>query len=211
MVSSRSIKAQAGISLISLMVGVTISLISAVAMLSMYRHTIQISTKTMQMSVQDGERSSAMTITPLLLQDAGFGIVSASVSSNIIALSNASLSGSTLSGTSGGANSNALIWRFKTSGVTQCSALLAPADNKGLLLLGPVNCTNLSDASKPIWTSSRSLASVGGFSFTLSTVANCRQFGYSSSGRATVQITSNNANEIQVNSLSCLSNLVIAP
>ncbi|WP_293935876.1 hypothetical protein [Iodobacter sp.] len=216
MVLSPSINNQAGISLISLMVGVTISLISAVAMLNMYRHSIGISINTKQMSVQDGERSSAMTIAPLLLQDAGFGINNAAVSSNIIALSGASLAGNTLSGTVGGANANALIWRFNTSGTTQCSALISNA-TQGLLLLGPVNCTNISDWSGPIWTTSRALASKstkdtkGTFSFTLSTVANCTQFGYSSGGRATVLISSNNANEIQVNSQSCLSNLVTAP
>jgi hypothetical protein len=210
MVLSHSIKNQAGISLISLMVGITISLICSVAMLNMYRHTIGVSINTKQMSVQDGERSSAMTIAPMLLQDAGFGINNASISNNIITLSGANLSGSTLRGTLGGVNANGLVWRFNTSGAMQCAALI-PDTNQGLLLLGPVNCANISDWSGPIWTTSRALASTGTFNFTLSTVANCTQFGYSSGGRATVLITSNNANNVQVSSQSCLSNLVTAP
>ncbi|MGL4602644.1 MAG: hypothetical protein ACRCU9_00735, partial [Iodobacter sp.] len=83
MVLSRSIKAQSGISLISMMVGITISLITSVAMLTMFRHSIKIAADTRVMSQQDGERTSAMTIAPILLQDAGFGINNADVDSNM--------------------------------------------------------------------------------------------------------------------------------
>ncbi len=209
---SRSIKSQSGISLISLMVGVTISLITAVAMLTMFRHSIRITANTTAMSKQDGERSSAMTIAPMLLQDAGFGINNAAVGTNIVALSGATLAGTTLGGTpvTSGANANAVVWRHQTAATLQCSALLAIPE-KGLSLLGPITCAALTDWSTASWTT-QPLASLGTFNFVLRvTPTPCTQYGYASNGRATVQISSNNANDVPINSLSCLSNLTVTP
>jgi hypothetical protein len=208
MVLSRSIKSQRGISLISLMVGVTISLITAVAMLTMFRHAIKITADTTKMSKQDGERSSAMTIAPMLLQDAGFGINNAAVGSNIVALSGATLTGATLAGTAGGANANAVVWRHQTGATLQCSALLATPE-KGLSLLGPITCAALADWSTASWTA-QPLASLGTFNFILTTTP-CTQYGYASNGQATVKISSDNAINKPINSLSCLSNLTVTP
>lgn len=206
---SRSIKAQSGISLISLMVGITISLITSVAMLTLFRHSIKIAADTKAMSQQDGERTSAMTIAPILLQDAGFGINDADVDTNIIAIKGAALAANKLTGTtvSAGEKANAIIWQRKLGATTECSALFAA--DKGLQKLGPVNCASLATWGNLTWTT-QPLAAIGKFEFVLAKVpANCTQFGYASSGKATVEITSDNATGRAVRSLSCLSNLVV--
>lgn len=208
---SRSIKAQSGISLISMMVGITISLITSVAMLTMFRHSIKIAADTRVMSQQDGERTSAMTIAPILLQDAGFGINDADVDSNMIAIKDAAFTGNKLTGNKAGAGekANAIIWRRNLGAGMECSALFAAAD-KGLQKLGPVNCASLAAWGNLTW-NTQPLAIIGSFDFVLTKVpANCTQFGYASTGKATVEITSGNATGRPVRSLSCLSNLVVA-
>ncbi|NHQ86419.1 hypothetical protein HA050_09860 [Iodobacter sp. HSC-16F04] len=213
MVLFRSIKSQSGVSLISMLVGITISLITALAMLTLFRHSIKITADTTQISKQDAERTSAMTIAPILLQDAGFGINNARVSDNIIALKGAAFSASKLSGTvaASGETANALVWLRNLGTNFQCSALFA-VPGKGLLLLGPINCTGLSTWSTASWATAKPLASLGTFNFVLSnTAGTCSQFGYASPGRATVTIQSNNAIGQSVSSQSCLSNLVVSP
>lgn len=213
MVLFRSIKSQSGVSLISMLVGITISLITALAMLTLFRHSIKITADTTQISKQDAERTSAMTIAPILLQDAGFGINNARVNDNIIALKGAAFSASKLSGTvaTSGETANALVWLRNLGTNFQCSALFA-VPGKGLLLLGPINCTGLSTWSTASWASAKPLASLGTFNFVLSnTAGTCSQFGYASPGRATVTIQSNNAIGQPVSSQSCLSNLVVSP
>ncbi|MCX7207476.1 MAG: hypothetical protein NT086_16140 [Proteobacteria bacterium] len=214
MVLFRSIKSQSGVSLISMLVGITISLITALAMLTLFRHSIRITADTTQISKQDAERTSAMTIAPILLQDAGFGINNASVSDNIIALKGATFSAaSKLSGTvtASGETANALVWRRNLGTNFECSALFAAPD-KGLMLLGPINCTGLTAWSTASWASAKPLASLGTFNFVLSnTAGTCSQFGYASPGKATVTIQSNNAIGQLVSSQSCLSNLVVSP
>ncbi|AMC33633.1 PilW family protein [Janthinobacterium sp. B9-8] len=214
MVLYRSIKSQSGVSLISMMVGITISLITAVAMLTLFRHSIKISTDTTQISKQDAERSSAMTIAPILLQDAGFGITDASVSSHIIALKGAAFSvANKLSGTTAasGETANALVWLRNLGTNFECSALFAAPD-KGLMLLGPINCSALTEWSTASWPPAKPLASLGTFNFVLSnTAGTCSQFGYASLGKATVTIQSNNATGQAIRSQSCLSNLVVSP
>ncbi|MEJ2794469.1 hypothetical protein WAE56_13725 [Iodobacter sp. LRB] len=213
MVLFRSIKSQSGVSLISMMVGITISLITALAMLTLFRHSIRITADTTQISKQDAERTSAMTIAPILLQDAGFGINNARVSDNIIALKGAAFSASKLSGTvaASGETANALIWLRNLGTNFECSAIFAEP-GKGLMLLGPINCTGLSTWSTASWASAKPLASLGTFNFVLSnTAGTCSQFGYASLGRATVTIQSNNAIGQPVSSQNCLSNLVVSP
>ncbi|AZN35744.1 PilW family protein [Iodobacter ciconiae] len=214
MVLFRSIKSQRGISLISMMVGITISLITAVAMLTLFRHSIKISANTTQFSKQDAERTSAMTVAPILLQDAGFGITDASVSGNIIALKNATFSSANkLSGnaTANGEAANAIVWLRNLGTNLECSALFA-APGKGLMLLGPVNCTGITAWPAASWGPAKPLANLGTFNFVLSnTVGTCGQFGYASHGKATITIQSNNATGQAIHSQSCLSNLVVSP
>ncbi|STQ90526.1 hypothetical protein [Iodobacter fluviatilis] len=214
MVLFRSIKSQSGVSLISLLVGITISLITALAMLTLFRHSIRITADTTQISKQDAERTSAMTIAPILLQDAGFGINNARVSDNIIALKGATFSASNkLSGTvaANDKTANALVWLRNLGTNFECSALFAAPD-KGLLLLGPINCAGLTTWSTANWATGKPLASLGTFNFLLSnTAGTCSQFGYASLGKATITLQSNNAIGQPVSSQSCLSNLVVSP
>ncbi len=65
---------QRGMTLISLMVGLLLSMISILAALSLYKSLVQVSIESRTDAVQDGQLASAMLSLQLELQTAGYGI-----------------------------------------------------------------------------------------------------------------------------------------
>ena len=63
-----------GQSLISILVGIVISLLTIAAMLSLYRNVINTSSEAARSSLRDGNVASAMTSARIYVQEAGFGI-----------------------------------------------------------------------------------------------------------------------------------------
>lgn len=102
----RFINKQRGISLISLMVGTALSMLSILAMLALYKNLIQVSVTATQHANHDGGLASAMLTTQLVLQGAGFGM--SEPVENLVRLP----------------NKNTLFWRYKNAGQdASCSGL----------------------------------------------------------------------------------------
>lgn len=148
-----------GFSLISLMVGMTLSLLSVLAMLSLYRNMVGISVRSIQDSRQDGQIAAALLTAQQEMSNAGFWISGTPDASFKLlanaALSNGSLSGSarTLSGTA--STGNALIWSYKTANTAtaSCAGLLVQ-DGKLSRLQGASGCTSTSQWNSTTWSAS---------------------------------------------------------
>lgn len=123
---------QHGVTLISLLIGLVISMIAVLGVTTLFRTVLKNNTEASVSAQITAERASAFLITDMHLHDAGYG-VDGSADSNLLLLSSALLEGSSLSGTphlpsswGNEKNGNALIWRFKNgldSTNTSCAGL----------------------------------------------------------------------------------------
>jgi Tfp pilus assembly protein PilW len=157
---------QRGFNLISLMVGVSLSMISILALLSLYKNLIGVSVQSIQDSRQDGQIAAAVLTAQRELLNAGFRVDASPV--QIILLNDASLSNGTLSGTPRAldtatsttpATGNAMIWTYKptATGTAVCAGLLMKKDTGKetgtlLRLQGATNCALVSQWSTTTWT-----------------------------------------------------------
>lgn len=142
-----------GVTLISLMVGLLISMVVVVSALMLYQNLVRAAGSSRVGATGDAQRSAALLSAGLVLQDAGFGIAAPSLSDDLRVLSGASISAAgRLSGTAlactemdhcpnpGTAQANAILWRQNltpqepNSGY-QCAALLAPHGDSAQTLL----------------------------------------------------------------------------
>ncbi len=151
---------QTGETLVSLMVGLLLSIIVALAMVSLYKVTTTTTTLASQDAAADTQLTAALLRAGMASQDAGFGIAGATVGAQVKVIAAAALSNQSLSGTvaAAQASGNALLWATQTGAVAQCAGLLYQDANDGsggLYYLGPVNCSsgNLSAWSTLAWTS----------------------------------------------------------
>ncbi|MBT0568901.1 hypothetical protein KIK84_01055 [Curvibacter sp. CHRR-16] len=140
-------KKQTGISLISLMVGLVISLIILLATVIVFKNLIRTSMSSKEDSINDAQRLSSILTSQLLVQSAGFAITSATVGTDLVVLSGASIDATTgvLSGTlqSVGTEGNAVVWGEKIGSTYQCAGLYSPSTG-GMYRLGPQDCTSAS-------------------------------------------------------------------
>lgn len=147
---------QRGITLISLMTGLVISMVLVLATLMLFQRMVRASTAARMDAQADAQRSAAFLSAGIAAQEAGYGIDAAQAGTHLVVLTNAALDGSTLSGTSAslGATGNAVVWAENATGARRCSALLAPSpsDKGGLRKLGPVTCANAAAFSTLEWT-----------------------------------------------------------
>lgn len=157
---------QQGFSLISLMVGVSLSMISILALLSLYKNLIGVSVQSIQDSRQDGQIAAAVLTAQRELLNAGFRVDASPV--QIILLNDASLSNGTLTGTprafdtatsTSPATGNAMVWTYKltATGTATCAGLLMKKDagkETGALLRlqGAASCALVSQWSTTTWT-----------------------------------------------------------
>ncbi len=138
--------AEAGITLISMMIGLVISSLSILAMLSLYRNLVHQAADSIVHSNLDGQVAAGLLTAQIELQSAGFGIASAAVNQDLMLLAGASLTpGGMLSGTiqnilGSEQEGEAIVWGSDpTRSAYLCSALLA--EDGGLILLRGVPCT----------------------------------------------------------------------
>lgn len=159
--------AQQGFNLVSLMVGVSLSMISILALLSLYKNLIGVSVQSIQDSRQDGQIAAAVLTAQRELLNAGFRVDATPV--QIVLLNDASLSNGTLSGTPRAidaatsttpATGNAMVWTYKptATGSAVCAGLLMKKDTGKetgtlLRLQGATNCALVSQWSTTTWTS----------------------------------------------------------
>ncbi|MEB0150626.1 prepilin-type N-terminal cleavage/methylation domain-containing protein [Pseudomonas sp. CCC2.2] len=167
---------QDGFTLISLMVGMVISLVSILAMLSLYKNLVHSSVVSTQSARQDGQVASGLLMAQRALMNAGFWMgssttrASTDVDNNFVLLSGATLSNGRLSGTqitqatlpllttfaTAGVSANAIVWSYQTSTSTAtatCSGLVV--SNGALISLkGAAGCTQASSQwTATTWTS----------------------------------------------------------
>lgn len=227
---------QKGISLISLMVGTTISLFLAIAMLQLFKSVTKISTTAQQDAVNDSQITAALLASGFALQAAGFGIAQPTLGTDLELLGTASLQGTQLSGTAitvteqfntaQASDGFALAWRSLPSlgaSTSQCHALYAPARNAGgnapgytagLYLLQSQNgCPeNLHNAQ---WRTVRTLAD--GVDFVLqASQQTCTPLGHTNGGKAPsthllVQISTRSSAGLALSEHYCLRNFVFDP
>lgn len=148
---------QRGFNLISLMIGMTLSLISILAMLALYKNMVGISVRSIQDAQQDGQVSAGFLTAQLEMRNAGFGM-DLPISNSIVLLAGATLSSGTLRADNSYTppvenTGNALIWVSKASSTAEptCAGLLV--QNGQLVYLRAANtCRAITDRGTTTWT-----------------------------------------------------------
>lgn len=149
---------QRGITLISLMTGLVISMVLVLATLMLFQRMVRATTAARIDAQADAQRSAAFLSASIAAQEAGYGIDAAHVGTHLVVLKDAALDKDdfTLSGdpASSGVTGNAVVWAENATGAWRCSALLAPSlsDKGGLRKLGPVPCDDDEPFSTLEWT-----------------------------------------------------------
>jgi len=214
---------QSGESLISLMVGLLLSMVVALAMLSMYKVSARYGGQAGQDAAADAQLTAALLRAGQAVQDAGYGIASASLDTQLVVLSGAALNNRALTGSTvaTGASGNAVLWAMNTTGTAQCAGLLFKATSGGgggLFFLGPVACStgSVSDWSSLSWTSIRwvdrpayqssNAYNQTAISFSVASTA-CKPFGVTaSSGNVVWTLSSTNRSGAPLAEQQCLFN-----
>ncbi|CAD5108308.1 hypothetical protein [Zestomonas carbonaria] len=109
---------QQGVTLISMMVGLLISLLVILVMMTSFRTLISISAEASRGAFQDGELATALTALQMDIQGAGYGL-DATVSPALVK--------SPISLPEHGSE-EALLWRFKDGGALTCAGVVERAD-----------------------------------------------------------------------------------
>lgn len=148
-------KQQRGLTLISLMVGLTLSLLTIAAMMAMYRITIGVATDAGRTARFNGEISNALFVAKTKLQAAGFGIDDPAYQTDFFVLQDAVLVSESLSGTAVAVNTegNAVVWAWvDDEGVRRCELLLAPGSGAALDYYSPdEECDSAADWASIAW------------------------------------------------------------
>lgn len=200
MMNSRTFH-QEGVSLVGLMVGLVISMITILAMLTVYKTTLRSASETGRGAATDGQRLSALFAAQTLLQEAGYGVASAAFGTDLVVIAGASLDSSSnqLSGSVVGglpASGNAIIWGTKTATAYMCNGLYAPASG-GLTRLPAIACTNASASwNSVVWTQTKLVDDnkiARAFMISVTQATGCKTFGIGGSGSLLVRLTTKNS------------------
>ena len=205
---------QRGITLISLMTGLVISMVLVLATLMLFQRMVRASTAARMDAQADAQRAAAFLSAGIAAQEAGYGIDAAHAGTHLVVLKDAKLDGSTLSGTSVslGATGNAVVWAENATGARRCSALLAPSGSGqgGLRKLGPVPCADAAAFSALAWTAlPLSDAPAAPVAITWRAAA-CTPFGIAAgtgAPKVLLTLTAANSNGVELESSQCLANV----
>lgn len=211
-----------GYSLLSLLVGMLISLITISGGMVAYRSALHGVVPAAQNASHDGNRMTGLLRAAKLVQGAGFGLDGSALGGDVRVLSDATLSGTTLSGTSqtvSPAIGNAIIWREDSTtgncGVAAdctCFGLFSHDTDGGLQLLFKTSCGVW---PSPAWDAEPLMDDERSVGFTVTADAGCTPYGASSSAigtqklaMATTMSTESSAGtETAVTTTVCLANL----
>ena len=205
---------QRGITLISLMTGLAISMVLVLATLMLFQRMVRATTAARMDAQADAQRSAAFLSAGIAAQEAGYGIDAAQAGTHLVVLTNAALDGSTLSGTSVslGATGNAVVWAENATGARRCSALLAPSGSGqgGLRKLGPVLCADAAAFHALAWTAlPLSDAPAAPVTITWREAA-CTPFGIAAgtgAPKVLLTLTAANSNGVVLETSQCLANV----
>lgn len=223
---------QRGVSLLSLLIGLVISMIAVLGVTSLFRTVIKNNTEASQNARVTAERAAAMLIADMHLADAGFGL-EGSLSVNLLLLQGAQIDGEAdgsvkVTGTevtSVSGEGNALIWRFVDSELTSdgpdldskaCAGLYASGDGISYLSRSS-ECKNFDVASfeESGWKLEPLVEGGPEFSIEIKRDADCSSFGIAGNSQVQVTIrtshkigdgTNDEDDEIELSSTSCLLN-----
>ena len=216
---------QRGITLISLMTGLVISMVLVLATLMLFQRMVRATTAARSDAQADAQRSAAFLSAGIAAQEAGYGIDAAQAGTHLVVLTSAALADSALSGTpaSLGATGNAVVWAENATGARRCSALLAPSGSGqgGLRKLGPVPCADAAAFSALAWTTALPLMDAPTAPVAdppaapLVTItwreAACTPFGIAAGTGAPEKVlltlTAANSNGVQLETSQCLANV----
>ncbi len=224
---------QRGITLISLMTGLAISMVLVLATLMLFQRMVRATTAARMDAQADAQRTAAFLSASIAAQEAGYGIDAAQVGTHLVVLEDAKLDGSTLSGTSvsQGRTPNivdhkgyAVVWAENATGTLQprCSALLAPSliDKGGLRKLGPVPCADAAAFATLEWRTALPLMDAPTtpvadppaaplVAITWQAAA-CTPFGIAAgtgAPKVLLTLTAANSNGVELESSQCLANV----
>ncbi|WP_373511003.1 PilW family protein [Thiocapsa sp.] len=147
-------KHQRGLTLISLMVGLTLSLLTVGAMMAMYRITVGVAADAGRTARFNGEISNALFVAKTKLQAAGFGIDDPAYQTDFFVLRDAVLASGSLSGTAVAVNTegNAVVWAWvDDEGDRQCELLLAPGSGFDLVYVSRRACSSAANWASIAW------------------------------------------------------------
>ena len=227
---------QRGATLISLMVGLVISMLVTVATLMLYKNLVRATGDSRVNAQFDAQRSAALLMSGMTLQDAGFGIDDPQVDEHLITLKGATLGNAgALQGTlddcdDKGDGCNATLWLQNmpkpddpdAPWVTTCSALFS--DKGGLAKLtawsgsGPLEGCDLGNWASLTW-KAEPLAGAAELrvAFTRQEVP-CSPFGISAPASQALRLTLHASNlkeevgnNVELESTHCLSNFNAPP
>lgn len=222
---------QLGVSLISLMIGLVISMIAVLGVTTLFRTVLKNNTEASVSAQTTSERASAFLITDIHLHDAGYG-VDGDRQQNLrffnaaqLSLTDGKLSGQDVTPSnwekpSDADKGQALTWRFKENikdTVTYCAGLWAGPDPESsnttsIYYLTKTSCTDLAD-SNINWSPQRIFKAEHPESLniqetTLELTASeidCQGFGIAGEGKLQVKL-STEYNSILLESSTCLLN-----
>ncbi|MFT4020638.1 MAG: hypothetical protein QM666_03875 [Acinetobacter sp.] len=143
---------QKGMSIVSLMIGILISVICATAMLIVFRNVTQATVQAQKSLKRDAKLQNAMAAVQIPIQSAGFGYRPIRTSSNVTEFTNGNyLALKTNLSLDGYASAVAYLWRYQepsddlTSGTVYCQGVAYAEKSDGtkqLLILKVKNTTN---------------------------------------------------------------------
>ena len=205
---------QRGITLISLMTGLAISMVLVLATLMLFQRMVRATTAARIDAQADAQRTAAFLSAGIAAQEAGYGIDAAQAGTHLVVLTSAALADSALSGTpaSLGATGNAVVWAENATGARRCSALLAPSGSGqgGLRKLGPVPCADAAAFSALAWTAlPLSDAPAAPVTITWREAA-CTPFGIAAgtgAPKVLLTLTAANSNGVVLETSQCLANV----
>lgn len=146
--TNRAFIRQCGASLISLMVGLLLAMISILAGMMLYKNIVHTTVQTRSDALQDGQIASAMLTLQLELQSAGYGFAKGAAQPHV-ALSGAG---------------DAIYWRSRINNVLQCKGFRVNDTADGmlrrlqLLTLGAGVCTEADALGTFNWVEENTLA-----------------------------------------------------
>lgn len=154
---------EAGMSLISLMVGLALSMVALVALLYAYRGVVVNVKSTTAKGRAQVQSASSLLAAEQMIQQAGWGSGPTAsppggmANIDVVLLSGAKLTGTVLTGLAKPISStlesgNALVWSSSLSGSSECTALLIV--DGGVTRHGPIACTSASSWPSLSWPSS---------------------------------------------------------
>lgn len=211
-----------GFSLPSLMVGMLVSLVVILSAMTLYRHSVMSSASSTLASTRSGSAESALLSSLGKMQQAGFGITyvnSATITSNLVVLNNASITGTTLSGTAKtvptgtgtAVSGNAIIfgWQNPTTSAYSCMGYVF--QNNQYIALTASSCSSAANWSSVSWTQMQMVgAGMSNTSnFTVSYTA-CSPFGFTTTTSApvvTLNMIYNDTYTKSINGTVCMLNL----